>query len=72
MMNLNNEKLINSCIESSKCISKLTINKLRTLCRDNPDKFMTIMNNILGCKTSINKKGNTIFIPINKIGNKDH
>ena len=54
----NNEKLINSCIESYKCISKLTINKLRTLCRDNPDKFMTIMNKVLGCKTSINKKRN--------------
>lgn len=71
MINLNNEKLINSCIESSKCISKLTINKFRDLCRNNPDKFIDIMSKLLGCKISINKKGNTVFIPINKIGDKD-
>lgn len=71
MINLNNEDIINECIEISKSISKITLNKFRDLCRNNPDKFMKIMNKLLGCKTSINKKGNTIFIPINKIGDKD-
>lgn len=71
MKNLNNEALINLCIEISKCTGKLTINKLRTLWRNNPDKFKKIMDELLGCDTSINKKGTTLFITINKIGNKD-
>lgn len=64
MKNLNNEALINLCIEISKCTGKLTNNKIRDFCHDNPDKVMTIINKVTGYKLYKNKKGDTIFMHI--------